>query len=573
MTAAQVNPTPEVTRALIELGADVNQRAGWGRTPLMMAAATNQPPLARMLLEAGADVNARDVNGMTALHAAASSNCADMLELLVAAGAEVDAGAGTKRLVTPLSNTLSDLDAPVAWRFQRKNGEIAAEPCEGDVTVARARVLLEAGADPNVTVLRGPALTYAVRRHKPEIVKLLVEYGADLEVRDASGRTPLLWAGEMADRTYARDKARYPLIRPLVEAGADVNVVARPEAAPQNGWYPEHLSDTPLIQAARRGGVEAARLLLAAGAEIDARNDAGRTALIEAVRARHYLVAELLLDHGADASFRDGAGKTALDYDGYDSPIYARLGGRAIGAGIFALAKRGDATALATALRETDVDPNTVDTFGQTPLTYAAGHNPDPTVVEVLVQRGANVNHPDIYGWTPLMHAVRDNPEPGVAARLLELGARTDLQNDSHQSALRIAGEAGRLGMMRVLLAHGASVREPYLLSETARYGPAGALELLLEQLAPLPRTQALQRELDWALVRTIYCRHCERCKPNPETGEAVREKVRLLLEAGAVPRVEPRGDGSSPCRFPSYVNETQLGTELSRRLLEAAHP
>lgn len=51
------------------------------------------------------------------------------------------------------------------------------------------------------------------------------------------------------------------------------------------------------------------------------------------------------------------------------------------------------------------------------------------------------------------------------------------------------------------------------------------------------------------------------------------RQVLTLLLNAGAVPRVEPHRDGSSLCRFPNDAHEAQLCPELSRRLLAAAHP
>jgi hypothetical protein len=72
---------------------------------------------------------------------------------------------------------------------------------------------------------------------------------------------------------------------------------------------------------------------------------------------------------------------------------------------------------------------NASDAFGQTPLMYAASNNPDPEVITVLVQTGADVNIRTPEGWTALMYAARDNNNPAVATRLLQFGADPTLVN------------------------------------------------------------------------------------------------------------------------------------------------
>jgi hypothetical protein len=73
---------------------------------------------------------------------------------------------------------------------------------------------------------------------------------------------------------------------------------------------------------------------------------------------------------------------------------------------------------------------NATDNFGQTPLMYAASNNPDPEVISVLVQTGADVNVRTAEGWTALMYAARDNANPAVTTRLLQLGADPTLVNN-----------------------------------------------------------------------------------------------------------------------------------------------
>jgi hypothetical protein len=73
---------------------------------------------------------------------------------------------------------------------------------------------------------------------------------------------------------------------------------------------------------------------------------------------------------------------------------------------------------------------NATDSFGQTPLMYAASNNPDPEVITALVQAGADVNIRTPEGWTALMYAARDNSNPAVATRLLQFGAEPTLVNN-----------------------------------------------------------------------------------------------------------------------------------------------
>ena len=89
---ARTNDNPEVIAALLKAGADVNVRAGGGRTPLHTAAKEANPAVVAVLLEAGADVDARTRDGNTPLHEAAFRNPDPaVLELLVKAGADLQA--------------------------------------------------------------------------------------------------------------------------------------------------------------------------------------------------------------------------------------------------------------------------------------------------------------------------------------------------------------------------------------------------------------------------------------------------------------------------------------------------
>lgn len=162
-------------------------------------------------------------------------------------------------------------------------------------TLEVVRVLLNAGADIEAQDDDGcTALMYAAAgKEKIDIMKALLDAGADVEVEDECGYTALL---------TAIDENNVEGVRILIAAGADVN--KRTE-----------LGYRALSFAAPLNDVDAVRILLDAGADINAKDYGGQTALIlAACHNDNHEVIELLLNAGADVNVKDSRGKTAFDY-------------------------------------------------------------------------------------------------------------------------------------------------------------------------------------------------------------------------------------------------------------------
>ena len=153
------------------------------------------------------------------------------------------------------------------------------------------RLLLEAGADKDAPDANGwTALHIAAENGHLEVVGLLLEAGADKDAPDANGWTAL---------HFGAQEGHLEVVRMLLEAGADK------DAALTDGA-------TALHFAAQDGHFEVVRLLLEAGADKDAALTDGATALRFAAQDGHFEVVGLLLEAGADRDAPDANGWTAL---------------------------------------------------------------------------------------------------------------------------------------------------------------------------------------------------------------------------------------------------------------------
>jgi ankyrin repeat protein len=154
------------------------------------------------------------------------------------------------------------------------------------------RILLTRGADVQTRDANGrTALMYAAENGDPTTIQMLLIHGADVNTRDRQGWTALIYAAENGDLST---------VQTLLANRAHVN--ARSESS---GW-------TALMSAASRGHLSVVQALLARGAEANARDKDDETALHMAVQQGHTAVVQALLDGGADVNLKNKAGKTPL---------------------------------------------------------------------------------------------------------------------------------------------------------------------------------------------------------------------------------------------------------------------
>jgi ankyrin len=271
-------------------------KLGAAGTELADAAMKRNGEAVRSLLQRKADVNAPQIDGTTALHWAVRLDDLETAELLIRAGANVSAA--NRAGATPM-------------QLAALNGN-----------AAMVEKLITAGADPNVALTQygDTALMMASRTGKTDAIKVLLDGGAKVNTEETwGGTTALMWA--VAERHPAA-------VKTLIDHGADVNARSnfvpaangrgfegRTPVAPQPGQAAEEFASgwfTPLMFAAREGDVESARLLVAAGAEVNAPASDGKDALGLAIFNGNYQLAEFLIDNHASVNKADTQGFTPL---------------------------------------------------------------------------------------------------------------------------------------------------------------------------------------------------------------------------------------------------------------------
>ncbi len=249
---------------------------------------------------------------------------------------------------------------------------------------------------------------------------------------------------------------------------------------------------TPLMYAAEIGSVEAMRLLIDRGADVNRQNAFGSTALMWSVSDPAKV--RLLLDHGADVNITARSGRTALIVAAFTNPsaeVVRLLLQKGAKVGVMDqrhvtpmnAATFGNDTETVRLLLQAGADINTPDTFiGLTPLMNAAG-NRNVEAVKLLLAKGAQVNAvskteglPKIQtgtvefgGWTPLLMASAFGPPEAVKV-LLDAGARIDAQDYRGFTPLMLAIGTDRYDRRTVnlLLGHGADLRPKNHAGETA---------------------------------------------------------------------------------------------------------
>jgi len=476
------------------------------------AARTGDWNVVRSLVAANkAAANSADIDGTRALHWAIRAGEADIVDVLLKAGA--DATAKDRLDITPLF--------------------LAA--MNGDGVIMRK--LLNAGANANQVEKTGESiLMVAIRTGSTDAVRALLEHKASANFAEPQLQlTPLMLAAEGGYTEIVAD---------LIKSGADIQVRTRTGATParrlpcvaasgcgshgigivRGGWPDKGLrapipgNMSPLMYAAREGKIDAARLLLNAGASVNEVDANDISPLFMAISNNHPEMARFLIDKGANINAKDWYGRT---------PLFAAVEMRNADMDYRTfelLQSPEDRKAMLDFIKmllEKGVDPNIqvtevpplrpwmyllggslawVDFTGQTPFLLASLSG-DVSTMRLLLEHKADPKIATYGGTTPLMAAAGVNwvfsqtyseGEPALleAVKLcVELGMDVNAKNSMGLTSLMGAANRGSDSIIEYLVSKGAKLdakdnegRTPYNWAEG----------VFLATLAPVPKPTSM---------------------------------------------------------------------------------
>jgi ankyrin repeat protein len=328
------------------------------RPAIVDAARNNDREALRALLQKGANVNESEPDGTTALHWTSYRDDVQTAEILLKAGANV--------------NAANDLGATPLW-LASQNG-----------SAAMTRRLLEAGANPNLALLSGETpLMVASRTGSPAVVEMLLAKGADVNARGSRKQTALMWAVAQ----------KHPdVVKVLLAHKADIHARSATwtdvEAVPPHGYLPynmaiPHGNDTALMFASLVGDLASAKLLVAAGANVNDTDAWGVSATAMAAHSNFTELVEFLLEKGANASAGE-AGFSAIH------PAIMHRSTRMVRALLEHGADPNAVLKTWTPTRRTSKDYNfPPEHVGSTPFWLAARFT-QPEVMQLLIKHGAD---------------------------------------------------------------------------------------------------------------------------------------------------------------------------------------
>ena len=414
---------PAVCQVFIGAGADIETKnRNKGCSPLQLASRSGALTTVKMLVEAGADVRATDAKRVTclifaadfghtdtvrylaglpevdldhqdsskytALHVAVEREYADVVQVLIDAGADIETKSHVGRsplFVGSMSGALTAMTKLVEAGADVRATDDGRATClilaahVGRTDTVRYLVSLPEVDLDHQDCENDTALHVAVEEKHADVVQVLIDAGADIETKNDEGRSPLHVASISGELTT---------VKMLVKAGADVRAT-------------DAERETCLLFAAYFGHTDTVRYLVCLPeVDLNHQESTNCTALHIAVKRKHADVVEVLIDAGADIETKNDEGRSPLHVASISGELTTMKMLVEAGADVRATdAKRVTCLTLATYFGHTDtvrylvslpeVDLNQQDCGNYTALHFAVQEK-HADVVQVLIDAGAD---------------------------------------------------------------------------------------------------------------------------------------------------------------------------------------
>lgn len=441
ITAIEAKANIEIIKFLLEKGADVNNQGSYFRSPLEVSLLSDnmeliklllahgakvkpnilvqnehvaqKPAILELLLQKGAEINARDSeHGYTLLAKVAPYADVETIQRLVKFGANVNAqnSYGDTVLMNAATN-----DNPQVVEYLLKHGakqtinnqnEFFGNSALITACISRpknAKLLLQAGANPNLqnNPYEETALMQAI--DKPNLLRLLIKFGANPNLINNYGENALAQAHQQAKTE--KDAKRLQKYQQTIEILKPITDMNERDKEGRTALQKAYFKPDKMLN------------LIELGCDVNVHDKEGRTPLMSATYPVQVASLKLLLEHGANPNLRGPQNKTALMIQ-YSDPEAVEL-----------LIKHG-------------AKVNLQDKFGNTALSLAVGFNKVESV-KVLLKHGANPNLATHKNFTPLMKA-SINGYAELVELLMKNGADKSLnvKSDKGKTALDIAKNA-----------------------------------------------------------------------------------------------------------------------------------
>ncbi|HEV2601147.1 MAG TPA: ankyrin repeat domain-containing protein [Candidatus Babeliales bacterium] len=301
----------EQIKKILAKGVDINIRNEDGQTPLIYAAKMGKLDVVQFLVAQGADINIQDQLGRTSLMYAIKLSKLDVVKFLIEKGAAVDVqDIGND---TALTYAVQRGSLDVLQLLSTKGATVNIQNRQGWTPLMYAGLagkidvigyLIQRGADLNATDNVGDtALIQNIRRGKLSSVYALVEGGADINSKDKDGKTAINIATERSGVAF---KERLPTMGTYYEIQRYLEIKQDQQKNKQD--------DVPLLMRAAFSSLfDLVHLILKQGnTDVNVRHKNGATALMYAVLGGNPSMVKLLIEAGADINAQTNGGKSVI---------------------------------------------------------------------------------------------------------------------------------------------------------------------------------------------------------------------------------------------------------------------